>query len=145
MISREHQGFIFHPVITSHWCHYRRQRRNCPLLFSICLLALIPLSASLSDWPACLSALSTHLFVLFLLHCALILLHRLSLFTSLRPVQCAPVHHFLIPSTSPLRALNSSLTSHLTLLSAALKNADRHVSEMAFPCEKSHRPANHLE
>ena len=60
------------------------------------------------------------------------------------PSFVSPPHPLHAPS-SP--ALSNPFTFFLAPLLSALppKNADRRVSEMAFPCEKSHRPANRLE
>lgn len=54
------------------------------------------------------------------------------------PTLCTPPP----PLHSPTPLHSSSPHSYLHCLP---KNADRRVSEMAFPCEKSHRPANRLE
>lgn len=54
-------GSSFYPVITSHWCHYRRLQRKCTSLFSISvyLLSLPPqLPSSLRLW-----VLSIHLYL----------------------------------------------------------------------------------
>lgn len=119
VISRGDLGFIFYPVITSHWCHYRKQQRNSTSLFPISVYLLsFPLcfSFSLSDWSACLC-----------IH-PLVLSHSTapsSSFTVLfSPYQydqflCVIFPHLLLPSSSC--SFRSSFPTSVTLLSAPPK------------------------
>lgn len=138
LISRGDLGFIFYPVITSHWCRYRRhQKKTAPLYFLSVYLLSFPLCFSL--WLVCRSIYLAHLYALF--HSTVP-----SFSSAASPLgSCVPLSfifpHLLHAPLLPALSNPPRFTFFLPLLLSALpKN-----SEMAFPCEKSHRSANRLE